>query len=420
MESSTASVATVCVVGGGPAGVMIGLLLARAGVEVVVLEKHADFLHDFRDDTVHPSTLEVLAEIGLAERVLALPHRKAHTVDLVRDGSRREIADFRRLGLRYPYIAFVPQWDLLDLLTSEARRYANFRLAMRSQVYGLLREDGRVVGVRYRGPDGEQEIRSHLTVAADGRHSTVRRAAGLRPREFGAPVDVVMFRLPRHDTDPDGCYQIHMTAERSAVVINRTTYWNIVYPVRKDGHDQLRGKGIGALQDDVASLVPFLADRVHELISFDETRFLEVRVNRLPRWHLPGLLVIGDAAHAMSPIGGVGINLAVQDAVAAANLLAEPLARVQRHGTAVPESVTAAVQRRRWLPTATTQALQRLAQRHGVEPALHGGVTPDYRSILESGFVRTIVSRLIGVGIRPEHVRIPLMSTPRGDLVGEP
>jgi 2-polyprenyl-6-methoxyphenol hydroxylase-like FAD-dependent oxidoreductase len=407
MDSSTTSDATVCVAGGGPAGVMIGLLLARAGIEVVVLEKHAGFLHDFRDDTVHPSTLEVMHEIGLAERVLALPHRKAHTVDLVWNGSTHEIADFGRLGVPYPYIAFVPQWDLLDLLTSEARRYPNFHMLMRSKVDGLIYEDGRVAGVRYRGPDGEREIRAQLTVAADGRHSTVRRAAGLRPREFAAPVDVVMFRISRRDTDPRMCYQIHMTGQRSAVVINRGTYWNIACPVRKDGHDELRDRGIGAFRDHVAGLLPFLADRAGELASFDDVRFLEVRVNRLPRWHLPGLLIIGDAAHAMSPMGGVGINLAVQDAVAAANLLAEPLVRAQRDGTAISESATAAVQRRRQLPVAATQALQLQVQRQSIERALRGGVTPDCRWILKSGAARTLCSRLIGVGLRPEHVRPP-------------
>ncbi|HEX2034508.1 MAG TPA: FAD-dependent oxidoreductase [Chloroflexota bacterium] len=402
---------TACVVGCGPAGAMLGLLLARAGVEVTVLEKHNDFLRDFRGDTVHPSTIEVLAELGLAERFLALPHRKVSSIGFVQGGRRVAVADFAGLGLRFPYIAFVPQGDFLDLLTNEARRYPTFRLLMPAEGYDVLREGERIAGVRYRDGGGEHELRAHFTVATDGRHSSIRRAVGLRPHEFGAPMDVLQFRLSRREGDPDDGYFIHLERGQIIVVLNRGTYWNIAYVFRKGGYEVLRRTGIRGMREAVARLVPFLAARVDELTGFDDTRFLEVRLNRLRRWHLPGLLLIGDAAHAMSPIGGVGVNLAVQDAVAAANLLAEPLLRAQHLGEPVPASAAAAVQRRRWLPTVATQTGQRLAQHFGVERSLRGRATPRIALVTEVPLLaqqlRRLMGRAIGVGLRPEHVRLP-------------
>jgi 2-polyprenyl-6-methoxyphenol hydroxylase-like FAD-dependent oxidoreductase len=396
---------SACVVGGGPAGIVLGLLLARAGVDVVVLEKHADFLRDFRGDTVHPSTLQVLAEIGLADRFLQLPHRKVPVVGFERDGRRIDVVDLGGSRVPYPFFAFVPQGDFLDLLAAEAGRHPNFRLLRKAEVHGVLRERGRVVGVRFRDPDGEHEIRAPLTVAADGRHSAVRRAVGMRPREFGAPMDVVMFRLSRRPADPDDGYRIRMANGALVVLIDRGTYWNVGYVIGKGRYEELRGRGIEALRADVARRVGFLADRTGELTDFGDTRFLEVRVDRLRRWHLPGLLFIGDAAHAMSPIGGVGINLAVQDAVATANHLAGHLLRAQRDGRPVPRAALAAVQLRRWPAVALTQAFQRLAQRFAIDRVVSGREPPNVAAIARVPVVRKAMTRLIAVGVLPEHVR---------------
>lgn len=394
---------TCCIAGCGPAGAVLGLLLARAGVDVLVLEKHADFFRDFRGDTIHPSTLQIIEELGFMERFSQVPQHRMSVVRVVTDTGSAAVVDLRGQGLRHPYIAFVPQWDFLDFLTDEARRYGSFELRMEAEVIEAVRSNGRVAGVRYRGPDGVHEVHCDLTVAADGRDSVLRKDVGLVAKEFGAPMDVLWFRVSRHDSDPKGSFG-RITSGRFAPMIDRGTYWQTGYVVPKGSDAELRAGGIEVLRDSLARLMPFLADRVGELESWDDVRTLEVQVNRLRRWHLPGLLCIGDAAHAMSPIAGIGINLAIQDAVATANGLAEPL----RRGT-LQEPDLARVQRRRWLPTVVTQTVQRLIQRVLIRPVLAGQPFRPPRALRYLARVRALrrlPALFIGVGVLPEHVRV--------------
>ncbi|OBG28018.1 FAD-dependent oxidoreductase [Mycobacterium sp. 852002-51057_SCH5723018] len=392
---------TTCLVaGGGPAGMIMGLLLARAGVTVTVMEKHADFLRDFRGDTVHASTLRLLDELGLGSQFAQLPHRLIDAVRMEIQGVPVSL-DLTRLPGPHQHIALVPQWDFLELVATAAEAEPTFTLLRSTEVIGVIREGGRVVGVAYRDPTGEtKEMRAELTVACDGRSSTVRSALGLTPRNFGAPMDVWWFRLPRRPDDPSGLAGL-LRAGHATIMIDRGDYYQIAYIIPKGSDAELRAQGIEALHRALVGMVPWVADRVDTVTSFDDVKLLDVQLNRLPRWYSDGALCIGDAAHAMSPVGGVGINLAVADAVAAARILAAPL----RAGP-VSTRQLARVQLRRWLPTAILQGAQRMIHANVIAAAVAGGEPKPPRGVLlvsRTLALRRFIGYMVAIGPLPEH-----------------
>jgi 2-polyprenyl-6-methoxyphenol hydroxylase-like FAD-dependent oxidoreductase len=396
---------TCCIAGGGPAGMMLALLLARAGVSVVVLEKHEDFLRDFRGDTVHPSTLETMHELGLLNKFLELPHSTIREMRLDIGEDHLIVGHFDHLPVHCKFIALMPQWHFLNFIADQARRYPRFDLRMRTEAIDLVFDDGRVAGVRAQTPDGQIDIRADLTVACDGRHSRLRECAGLSVENLRAPMDVMWFRISRNDNDPAGVVA-HVESGRMLVMLNRNDYWQCAYVIPKGTADNVKQAGLNRFRNSVAEISPFLRDRLHEIDSWDNVKLLTVEVDRLRRWYRPGLICIGDAAHAMSPIGGVGINLAVQDAVAAANILAEPLLR----GTVTIDTLKQ-VQLRREFPTRVTQRLQIFMQNNLIGPALaNRGMRPKaplFMKMTQWPLLQRIPGRLLAFGVRPEHVHTP-------------
>jgi 2-polyprenyl-6-methoxyphenol hydroxylase-like FAD-dependent oxidoreductase len=394
------------VAGGGPAGLMTGYLLARAGIGVTVLEKHGDFLRDFRGDTIHPSTMEALGELGLLDAFLRLPHQEVRYAEVEIGSERVRMVDFSRLAVRCPFIAFIPQWDFLNFMAAQAEAFPGFTLLMQTEAVDLIHDGGRVAGVLARSPSGERELRADLVIAADGRHSTLRQAAGLKVKDLGAPMDVLWFRLPR-GAEEHGAVLGRVRAGGALIMLDRGDYWQCACIIRKGTAEAVKAQGLDAFRTRIAAFVgPGAAQGI---VSLDDVKLLTVKIDRLETWAKPGLLCIGDAAHAMSPVAGVGINLAIQDAIAAANLLAGPLRR-----GAPSEDDLRKVQERRSFPTRATQALQVAVQSRIIDPVLRSSQPPSLPWALRFAqrylpFLQAIPARLVGMGFRPEHVDLAVI-----------
>jgi 2-polyprenyl-6-methoxyphenol hydroxylase-like FAD-dependent oxidoreductase len=393
---------TCCVVGGGPAGIMLGYLLARAGVDVTVIEKHQDFNRDFRGDTVHPSTLEVMYELGLLQDFLTVPHQKLTSVGGKVGDFAFRTADFSRLPTHCKFVALMPQWDFLTFLSGEGNKFSNFRLLMQYDCVDLLHDDNRINGVEAHTPNGSIQLRADLVIGCDGRHSTTRKAAGLEVIEYGVPIDVLWFRVSRHTNDPEQLLG-NFNYGRALVLINRDEYFQAGLLIRKDSFPEIQKEGLENFRRTVLEIAPYLGDRVDELQDWEQIKLLTVQVNRLQQWYRPGLLCIGDAAHAMSPAGGVGINLAIQDAVATANLLADPL----REGR-ITEWWLAQVQQRREFPTRVTQRMQVFA--HSMLQRVFDNPGPakapwQLKAVFSIPGIQHVLARAVGMGVRPEHIK---------------
>jgi 2-polyprenyl-6-methoxyphenol hydroxylase-like FAD-dependent oxidoreductase len=393
-----------CIVGGGPAGMMLGYLMGRAGIETVVLEKHADFLRDFRGDTVHPSTMQVMDELGLLDDFLKRPHHKVRKLGGDFGGRMLRVADFSRLNLRAPFIAFMPQWEFLDFLFEKGAEFPNLKVLRSTEVTDLTRDGGRVTGVVARDAQGELRVDADLVIGCDGRSSVVRARAGLEVEDIGAPIDVLWFHVGRTGTTTDPAF-LHAVKGGMLITIDRGDYWQCAYVIAKGGIDAVKARGLPSLKAAVVAIAPALGQHIDDVRDWDDVKLLTVTIDRLKTWSLPGLLCIGDAAHAMSPVGGVGINLAIQDAVATANLLAGKLQR-----GAVTEAELDAVRQRRLFPVKVIQAVQVMVQNRVIVPALGGGeLTPPLplRIVDAIAPLQGVLARGIGMGVRPEHVTSP-------------